>query len=410
MISFSQFLSEDADSKQNLHLTHIDEDLFERGDKGAKAAIEFVKSVLIELGTGEAKLTIKWDGAPAIFAGWDPADGKFFVGTKSVFNKNPKVYKTVEDIKANESGGKADKLIVSLEEFPKIGIPKDIVLQGDLLWTEGDHKYETIDGKRFVTVHPNTIVYAWPVESDAGTAVRNARVGVVWHTTYRGTGSLENYSANFGVDISKLKKTRDCWFDDAYFKGADIAFTKDEFDKCKKLVVKADGLIGGFDKIVETMADLPSAAAGANIKTFINSYIRKGKYPAPKKAFDEYVQYLNEYWEKNITGKVKTDSAKESKRAALKQFLTKITANRKVFEKAFLFVEEITQAKMIVVEKLNQLNSQKMFVKTKDGFKVTAPEGYVAFNSKKGEAVKFVDRLSFSHFNFSTEYIKGWQR
>ena len=68
--------------------------------------------------------------------------------------------------------------------------------------------------------------------------------------------------------------------------------------------MRASKLIGGFDRIVSLMSSLPSSAAGANIKTFINSYIRKGKYPQPGKAFDEYVSYLKKYWDDKIISKV----------------------------------------------------------------------------------------------------------
>ena len=46
-------------------------------------------------------MTVKWDGAP-IFAGIDPSDGKFFVAKKSVFNVNPKLYKTNAEIDADK--------------------------------------------------------------------------------------------------------------------------------------------------------------------------------------------------------------------------------------------------------------------------------------------------------------------
>jgi hypothetical protein len=410
MISFKQFLTEAADSKVNLHLTHADEDLFERGDKGAKAAVEFITSVLKEVGKGEVKMTTKWDGAPSIFAGWDPSDGKFFIGTKSVFNKTPKLYKTIADIDANESGGKAEKLRFALEEFPKIGIPKGTVLQGDLLWTQGDQKHETIDGKRWVTVHPNTIAYAWPADSATGKSVLAARIGVIWHTTYRGGKDLSSYKASFGADVSKLKKSRTCWMDDAFFKDADIAFTEKDFNYAWMNVVAAKALIGQFDRVASLMNDLPPAAVGAGIKTFINSYIRKGKYPNPAKAFTEYVDYVKDYWETKIIAAVKTDASKEQKRSALQQFLSQLNTNRSAVEASFEFVEYITEAKMVVVKTLNALNKQSSFVKTKDGFKVTAPEGFVAFDARKGEAVKFVDRLTFSRMNFSDEYLKGWMR
>lgn len=409
MISFSQYISEAADSAQNLHLTHADEDLYERGDKGAQAAVDFVSDVAKGLGKGETNITVKWDGAPAVFAGWDPADGKFFVGTKSVFNKNPKIYKTATDIAANESGGKAEKLRVSLEYLPKIGIPKGKVLQGDLLWTSGDQRYETIDGKRWITVHPNTIVYAWPSESDMGKKVAAAKMGIVWHTTYSGKGDLSSFRASFGVDAGKLKQTRDCWSDDAYFKDVDGTFSVDEYNKIVGLAQQANGLVGSFDRVAELMNSLPSGVVGANVKTFINSYIRKGKYPNPDKAFDEYVEHVKQYWQKQQIDKVKTEASKETKRAALNQFLNELSSIKPIMVKSFKFVHLITQAKMIIVEKFNTLNKQSMFVKTRDGYKVTAPEGYVAIG-KDGSAVKFVDRLSFSHFNFSADYLKGWQK
>lgn len=408
IIPFALF--EAADSAQNLHMTHADEDIFERGDKGAQAAVEFITDVAKTLGKGSTKLTVKWDGAPAIFAGYDPADGRFFVGTKSVFNKNPKLYKTTADIDANESGGKAEKLKVSLEELPKVGIPKDKVLQGDVLWTQGDLKYETIGGQRYVTAHPNTLVYAWPSESDVGKQVAVARMGIVWHTTYSGRGNLSNYRSSFGVDVNTLKVVRSVWQEDAYFKGADIAFSEDEYQQVYGLTMKAKGLIGNFDKLVEIMDTIPQSAVGAGIKTYINSLIRNGQLPNPDKAAKEYVEYVNKYWEEKVVAKVKTDNAKELKRVALKQLQTELRTNMNTLQRAFQYVDLITQAKMIVVRKLNALSKEQVFVKTKDGYKVTAPEGFVAISGAKGEAVKFVDRLSFSHFNFSAEYLKGWQK
>lgn len=408
LIRFSLF--EAADSAQNLHLTHADEDLFERGDKGAKAAIEYITDFAKTVGHGQTQLTVKWDGAPALFAGYDPEDGKFFIGTKSVFAKNPKLYKTEKEITDNEQGGKAEKLKVALQELPKVGIPKDTVLQGDMMFTKGDQKYETIDGKRYITVHPNTIVYAWPANSDIGNTIRNANMGIVWHTSYQGRGSLSNYRASFGVDVSKLRQTRTCWMDDAYFKGVDVSFDDNEFRELANLTNRANRLIRGFDKIVTVLNTIPSSAAGANVKTFINSKIRAGQLANPNTAFNEYISYLKTYWEDKVVSKVKTESAKETKRAALKQLIDDFNKIKREMNNAFQYVDLITQAKMIVVNKLNMINNQSTFVLTNNGFKVTEPEGYVAINTQKGEAVKLVDRINFSHFNFSQEYIKGWQR
>ena len=48
------------------------------------------------------------------------------------------------------------------------------------------------------------------------------------------------------------------------------------------------------------------------------------------------------------------------------------------------------------------------FLKTDDGFKVTAPEGFVAVDTIKGNAVKLIDRLAFSHANFTA--AKAWSK
>ncbi len=410
MLSFMEYISEAADSAQNLHMTHADEDIFERGDKGAQAAIDFLKDFAETVGTNEANLTVKWDGAPALFAGYDPSDNKFFVGTKSVFAKNPKLYKTQKDITDNEKGGKAQKLKVALKELPSVGIPKGTVLQGDMLFTKGDQKYETIDGVRYLTVHPNTIVYAWPSNSDVAKRIRNANIGIIWHTSYSGRGDLSTYSATFGVDVSKLKTTRNVFMDDAYFKGANIGLDDNEYRSLISHISKAERYIGNFDDVVTVMNSIPSSAAGANVKTFINSKIRAGQLPNPRSAANEYLDYLKTYWEDKVISKVKSETAINTKKAALKQLLDDLKSIMPTLVKAFQYVDEITQAKMIAINKLNMINNQKTFVLTNDGFKVTEPEGYVAINTEKGEAVKFVDRLNFSHFNFSSEYIKGWQR
>ena len=402
-----QYLNEAADSAINLHMTHTDEDLYERGDKGAQAAIDYLEDIVETLGKGRTKLTVKWDGAPAIFAGWDPKDNKFFVGTKSVFNKNPKIYKTDKDITSNEKGGKADKLRWALKELPKVGIPKNTVLQGDMMFTKGDQKYETIEGKRWITVHPNTIVYAWPADSSVGADIRNANMGIVWHTTYTGRDDLSKYRARFGVDVSKLKKTRTVWQDDAYFKGADVAFTEAEYKSVLSHLAKAKALVGGFDKLTNLMDNLPSQAVGAGIKTYINSKIRQGNMDISAK---EYAGYVGTWWTEKVIDKVKQEKTKEVKRAALRQFMDDLKSNWSELDRSLKFVGHITEAKMIVVKKLNAINKQKSFVLTSDGFEVTDPEGFVAINSEKGEAVKLVDRLTFSHMNFNDRYVKGWQR
>ena len=106
MIRFAEMLNEDHAGK-NLHLEHLEDEIINNGVAGGRAAINFLRS-LRDMLAGNSRssinMTVKWDGAPAIFAGIDPEDGKFFVAKKSVFNATPKLYKTEAEIDDDLSG------------------------------------------------------------------------------------------------------------------------------------------------------------------------------------------------------------------------------------------------------------------------------------------------------------------
>ena len=216
MLTFSELLTEDKGGK-NLHLEHLEDQILNYGVSGGRAAINFLQS-LRDMLSGSSRsstnMTFKWDGAPAIFAGIDPEDGKFFVSKKSVFNVSPKLYKTSAEIDADLSGALNEKFKVALAELSKLGIKG--VLQGDLMYTD-DISKETIEGVSYYTFQPNTIVYAVPVDSDLGKIMNTAKIGVVWHTTYTGS-ALQDMKASFGVNISKLTRTSSVWMDDASYK------------------------------------------------------------------------------------------------------------------------------------------------------------------------------------------------
>jgi hypothetical protein len=203
MKTFTTFLTE----QKNLHLEHLEDELFNRGEAGVREAIAFLKS-LTDMLKGNSKspvdVTVKWDGAPAIFTGINPENGKFFVATKSLFNKTPKINYTNADIDSNHSGGLADKLKVALANLKGLGITG--VLQGDMLYTAGDISSQTIDGESMVTFTPNTITYAVPSGSDLSSKITGSQMGIVFHTTYSGD-TIENLKASFGADVSGLRKS-----------------------------------------------------------------------------------------------------------------------------------------------------------------------------------------------------------
>ena len=176
------------DENVNTHLTHLEDLSLFKGKKGAVEAIRFLKNLsTIVKGHSPKKfnITTKWDGSPAIICGKDPADGKFFIGTKGVFNKNPKLNKSTQDIATNhadtsdsDKSGLRDKLNATLQHLSKLNIQG--VLQGDLMFTQDDLKVRGFENKSYVTFKPNTITYAVPTDSELGRKIQNAKVGIVF--------------------------------------------------------------------------------------------------------------------------------------------------------------------------------------------------------------------------------------
>src|SRR5210317_1980151 len=159
-MNFAEFITE----QKNTHMTHIEDKVLYGGVNGTREAILALRSLRDTFsGVHDGKVSVKWDGAPAIFAGTDPRDGEFFVAKKSIFNKNPKVYKTNADIDADTSGDLNTKLKLALAELPKLGI--EGVVQGDFLYSREDIKEVDINGEPHITFHPNTIVYSIPKKS-----------------------------------------------------------------------------------------------------------------------------------------------------------------------------------------------------------------------------------------------------
>ena len=198
MFSFKGFFTKD----KNTHLEHLEDDIINRGSDGGENAINFLKAVRNMLaGSGKGtNMTVKWDGAPAIICGVNPENGKFFVGTKSVFNKTPKINYTPGDIRRNHSGPVADKLNVCLKELRRLNIKS--ILQGDLLFTRGDLKVDTINNESMIIFTPNTITYAVPQNSGIGKRVARAKLGIVFHTSYSGK-TMKDLKAGFGTVSGK---------------------------------------------------------------------------------------------------------------------------------------------------------------------------------------------------------------
>ena len=351
-------------------------------------------------------MSVKWDGAPAIFAGTDPRDGQFFVAKKGIFNKNPKVYKTAAEVDEDTSGDLADKLKDALKYLPELGIQG--VIQGDFLFGRGDLKRKKIDGQPYVTFHPNTIVYAVPV--DQASDIIKSKIGIVWHTTYTGN-SFETMKASYGVDVARLKKSRNVWSQDAMLRDLRSAtMTAKETENINETLSEIGKLFNQISgTTLRTLEGNPELAQ--TIETFNNTYVRRGETIGNAKAHTaKLIRYINDKYQKEID-KRKTDKGKSAQKTKRDEVLSFFSNENKVnLAKMFELQKLIVVAKMKLINKLNRLGNLETFVKTNTGYKVTGQEGYVAIDTLGGDAVKLVDRMEFSYNNFSPDILKGWQK
>ena len=403
MLSFKEILNED----KNTHMEHLEDEIINNGVKGATTAIQFLNSLKDMLAGGKSKtnVTVKWDGAPAIFAGINPENGKFFVATKSLFNKVPKINYTVADIDANHgSGGHSDKLKVALKTLPDLGMKG--IYQGDIMFSKGDLKKQTIDDVSMLTFGPNTITYAVPEDSDLASTIRKASLGVVWHTKYTGK-SIDSLKASFGVDANIFKKSKRVWFDDAYLDTANaVTFSPADVNKLEKKINQIAGAAGKAGKFLNELGkDKTKWGLAPLMKVFFNTKVRAGsKIADTKNLVKEFEQYYTDRLSTEIDTK-KSDKGKKKYKDIQKdaQKVLRKFKNELYFTMATYL--GILDAKNMVVKQLEKIKSIGTFLKTPNGFKVTAPEGFVAINTKGG-AVKLVDRLEFSHANFTI--AKDW--
>lgn len=407
MQNLLHFLKED----RNTHLEHLEDDILNNGLAGAKNALRFLGSLMTMLQSNtrsSMSVTVKWDGAPAIFAGTNPENGKFFVGTKSIFNKTPKINYTSADIRKNHSGGLADKLQVALKTFPALNIPG--IWQGDLLYTKDDLKGADISGERVIVFTPNTITYAIPVRSTLARTILRSKIGVVWHTTYSGK-SMSSLKAKFGANASRLANTRSVWSTDATFKdtSGNATFTRSEAQMFQRILNMANGSLKKAESYLNMMGTVTHAEAPSNVlKIFLNSYIRGGeKIENTKKVTEFFEKYYVARLDKKIKS-VKSAAGKAKWEEIKKNGILEYNKYKK--DLYFVIASYITlqTAKTMIIRKLERAENIGTFIRTPNGYRVTAPEGFVAID-RIGKALKLVDRLEFSRANFTVDksWVKG---
>ena len=406
MFAFSEFLTE----QKNLHMEHLEDEVLNHGVAGTRGAINFLqglRDMLAGHSDAPVNVTVKWDGAPAVFAGYNPENDRFFVGTKGVFAKNAKINYTEADIDDNHAGGLAGKLKVALAELSRVNIKG--VLQGDMMYTKDDLKREEIGGESYITFQPNTIVYAVPVKTKLAAKIMSSNMGIVWHTTYSGD-TMEDMTASFGVNAGAFRERTSVWQADASFKdqSGTATMTNKETGDVTAILKKAGSLFQKLDSnILGMIANDPQTSL--MVKTYYNTKVRSGdKVKNVKKHTAGMIAYVYDKLKADVD-KVKQEKNKKIKKETMDKYVKFLRKNSGEFVKIFAMQNLLIDAKLLIVRKLESIQGlTKTFIKTPTGYRVTAPEGFVAIDSLKGGAVKLVDRMEFSMQNFNA--AKNWDK
>jgi len=391
---------------------HIEDDVLNFGVSGTRDAIAFLQSLrdmLAGHSPSKVNVTTKWDGAPAVFCGINPDNGKFFVGSKSVFNKDAKLNYTPQDIDDNHghAPGLVSKLKVALRYLPKLGIKG--ILQGDMMFAKDDIIERNIDGIDYITFQPNTIVYAVPSDSKLASAMTAAQLGIVFHTSYSGA-TMDDMKASFNIDIKNLNTTKDVWFRDAYFIDASgtATFTESETEKINSILSDVGSIFRTVNASILNKISTTETYL-THIKTFNNTKVRSGEQIKDTgKHVKELMKWVEDRMNKDIIS-AKMEKTKKKKQQEKTEVMRFYRTSSVELKKIFDIQNGIVDAKNMIIKKLQQLKQvTSTFLKTDDGFKVTNPEGFVAVDKLKGNAVKLVDRLEFAHANFTA--AKNWSK
>ncbi len=384
------------------HLEHIEDIVITDGYEGGKAVVEYFRGLLLTLkGTSSESMSVsvKWDGAPAVVCGTNPDNGKFFVGTKSVFAKNAKINYTKKNIANNHGTDElGQKLLKCLVHLKKLNIQG--VVQGDLLFTDEDITRKNIDGKPHLTFTPNTITYAVPEAGDLGKQIDRAKVGIIFHTTYVGE-SLADMEAKGGADVAGFSQNADVFFDNATYKdvSGSAKFTDEETKQFFNGIEKLEGLLNAVPRNL-------SSVLGQNqdfipmFQMYINAMVREGKLPNDANKFLQgFKKFYTDRMQQQMSG-LKAQRALQLRTDKMKQMPVFLNKAKKPLQAMLTFYRAVQTMKAFVLRKMNQAMAIGSFQQTDNGLKVTEPEGFVAVD-KTGNAVKLVDRLGFSRRNLT---------
>ena len=394
---------------KNTHLEHLEDDIFNSGTAGVTNSINFLKSLRDMLTEGDGglamKVTTKWDGAPAIVCGRNPQDGRFFVGTKSVFNKtNPKVVYSEADADRFYPGSTVGSILKEcLQRLSTL--PIQGVLQGDLLYQKTPSVI-MLEGKRTYSFKPNTITYTIPVDSTLGEKVGKSKLGIVFHTEYTGR-TMQDLTAGFGADVSKLQGKPEVAVFSSEFQnvGGAANLSKVERAAVNRTILAAETNLRQGQTFIKGIQDVGKGpfTLPALFKVYFNQVVREGRVPSAQVMSKQFCCFIDEKFNKEIAKKKTAKSMLEWKKRRA-EAIKYLNTNRSVMHSALDGFKNLMDAKVMIINKLTKIKSVGTFLEEENGLRATNPEGFVAI--KDGAALKLVDRLEFSRANFTA--AKDW--
>ena len=399
-----------ANITQLKHLEHIEDEMLNHGVDGCTASVSAMKEMLKMLGKKPSSgyMQTKWDGAPSVVCGKHPITGRFFVGTKSVFNKEPKLCYFDDDVDVYYSGDLAVKLKTSLKYFKELKI--DGVVQGDLLFTEKDKKTVTINDENLITFTPNTITYGIPVDTDIGKTISSAKIGVVFHTHYSGE-DLASMTAGAGAPTSEFANTVNCAVIENDTPMADVSVPVTTLQLFERNTNTIESMCKKSGKFLDTLVDNMGTSGNKKfhiasyLKQFFNNEIKEGRsINDSKKAIKSIAEFYRTKMNKEVE-KMKSVQKQAERRKQLYDGIQYLEDNMTEFDAMFTLYRKMQENKEIVIKALDNLESFRTFVQTDMGYKVTGPEGYVLHHD--GDMIKLVNRIEFSYNNFTL--AKSWR-
>lgn len=396
-------------SGKNRHLEHCEDLILANGKPGVNLIVRIFTNImnrlaLIEDGLSKTKLSTKFDGSPSIVFGYNPENKKFFVGTKSVFNKlTPKIIYSLNDVQKHysEQPDLAEKLSYAFKYLKEV-CPRG-VYQGDLLFTHNMIKEIEIDKLHYLSFKANTITYVIPNEfySKLAEQISSAKLGLALHTTYTGT-SMKSLTANYQIDLSAFKLSKNVWLKDVYF----LDFSKasilndEEIDSLESKIEEIKNISSQIDSKVYKNFISDNYDFVDIFKIYVNQLIKiDKKLSSPEKTLSDFIKFYSQRKKKELL-KLQREKAKKDKENKILEDLKIVSLCRKDILLILKIYKITIEVKNKLLNELNVLNNIGTFIEDDKGFKVTAPEGFVAIDHITGSAVKLVDRMNFSRNNF----------